>query len=47
MREYLESEISSQVSDIRNELGNKQLSNLHNVMMTAIERTFEVFEVTA
>ena len=46
MREYLESEISSQVNDIRNELGNKQPSNLHDVMMTAIERTFEVFEVT-
>ncbi|TCU79433.1 hypothetical protein EV204_101414 [Tissierella praeacuta] len=46
MREYLESEISSQVNVIRVELGNKPPSDLHNVMMTAIERTFEVFEVT-
>lgn len=46
MREYLESEISSQVNVIRSELGNKPPSDLHNVMMTAIERTFEVFEVT-
>ena len=46
MREYLESEISSQVNDVRNELGDKIPSNLQNVMMTAIERTFKVFEVT-
>ena len=46
MREYLESEISSQVNVIRSELGNKPPSDLHNVMMTAIERTFKVFEVT-
>lgn len=46
MREYLESEISSQVNDIRSELGAKLPSNLQNVMMTAIERTFKVFEVT-
>lgn len=45
MREYLESEISSQVSTIRSELGNKQPSDLHSVMMTAIERTFKVYEV--
>ena len=46
MREYLESEVSSQVNVIRSELGNKLPSDLHNVMMTAIKRTFEVFEVT-
>ncbi len=46
MREYLESEISSKINDIRNELGNQQAPNLHNVMMTAIERTFKVFEVS-
>ena len=46
MREYLESEISAQVNVIRSELGNNSRSDLHNVMMTAIERTFEVFEVT-
>lgn len=46
MREYLESEISSQVNVIRGGLGNKPPSDLHDVMMTAIERTFEVFEVT-
>ncbi len=46
MREYLESEISSQISVIRNEMGNKPTSDLHKVMMTAIERTFKVFEVT-
>lgn len=46
MREYLESEISSQVNIIRNELGNEPPSDLHNVMMIAIERTFKVFEVT-
>ena len=46
MREYLESEISAQVNVIRRELGNNSRSDLHNVMMTAMERTFEVFEVT-
>lgn len=46
MREYLESEISSQVSIIRRELVNKLPSDLHNLMMIAIERTFKVFEVT-
>lgn len=46
MREYLESEISSQIGVIRNEIGNKPPSDLHKVMMTAIERTFKVFEVT-
>lgn len=46
MREYLESEISSQIGVIRNEIGNKPPSDLHRVMMTAIERTFKVFEVT-
>jgi hypothetical protein len=46
MREYLESEISSQINVIRNEIGNKQPSDLQKAMMTAIERTFKVFEVT-
>ena len=46
MREYLESEISAQVNVIRSETGSNSRSDLHNVMMTAIERTFEVFEVT-
>lgn len=45
MREYLESEISSQIGVIRNEIGDKPPSDLHKVMMTAIERTFKVFEV--
>lgn len=46
MREYLESEISSQIGVIRNEIGDKPPSDLQKVMMTAIERTFKVFEVT-
>ena len=46
MREYLESEISSQINVIRNEIGNKLPSDLQKVMMTAVERTFKVFEVT-
>mgnify|MGYP000887211879 CR=1 FL=1 len=46
MREYLESEISSQINVIRNEIGNKPPSNLQKIMMTSIERTFKVFEVT-
>lgn len=46
MREYLEAEISAQINIIRNELSDRQPSNLHKVMMTAIKRTFEVFEVT-
>lgn len=45
MREYLESEISSQVNNIRSNFGDKPPSNLHNMVMTAIKRTFEVFEV--
>ena len=45
MREYLESEISSQINVIRNEIGNKPPSDLQKVMMTAIENTFKVFEV--
>lgn len=44
MREYLESEISSQISVTRSNIGNKPPSDLHNIMMTAIERTFKVFE---
>ena len=46
MREYLESEISSQIGVIRNEIGNKPPSDLQKVMVVAIERTFKVFEVT-
>jgi hypothetical protein len=46
MREYLESEISSQINVIRNEIENKPPSDLQKIMMTAIERTFKVFEVT-
>jgi len=46
MREYLESEISSQIDVIRSELGNKPPSDLQKIMLTAIERTFKVFEVT-
>lgn len=46
MREYLEAEISSQIGIIRNEIGNKPSSDLPRIMMTAIERTFKVFEVT-
>ena len=45
MREYLESEISSQINVIRNEIGNKPPSDLQKIMMTAIEKTFKVFEV--
>lgn len=44
MREYLESEISSQISVIRAESGNKLSPALQKVMMTAIEMTFKVFE---
>lgn len=46
MREYLESEISSQIGVMRNEIRNKPPSDLQKVMMTAVERTFKVFEVT-
>lgn len=46
LREYLESEISSQISVIRSDVGKKPPSDLHNIMMTAIESTFKVFEVT-
>lgn len=46
MREYLESEICSQINVIRNEIGNEPPSDLQKIMMTAIERTFKVFEVT-
>jgi hypothetical protein len=46
MREYLESEISSQIGVIRNEIGKKPPSDLQKVMVVAIERTFKVFEVT-
>lgn len=46
MREYLESEICSHIMDIRNEIGNKLPSDLQRIMITAIERTFIVFEVT-
>lgn len=46
MRDYLESEISSQVISIRKEFGNMPPSDLRNSMITAIERTIKVFEVT-
>ena len=46
MRDYMESEISAQIGNIRNEIGNKPPSDLQKIMLTAIERTFRVFEVT-
>lgn len=45
MREYLDSEISSQINIIRNEIVNKSLVDLQRIMTVAIERTFTVFEV--
>lgn len=45
MREYLESEISVQIGVIRNEGRNNVPSDLQNIVTTAIERTFMVFEV--
>lgn len=46
MRDYLEAEISSQVMSIRQEFRNTSPLDLRNYMLTAIERTFKVFEVT-
>lgn len=45
MREYLESEISTQINTIRGKITEKNPTDLRSVMMTAIERTFKVFEV--
>lgn len=45
MREYLESEIASQIGIVRNEAINKIPSDLRKIIVKAIERTFKVFEV--
>ena len=44
-REYLESEICIQINTLRNEIEHRHPSDLHEIMMKAIERTFRVFEV--
>jgi hypothetical protein len=46
MREYLESEIDSQLNTLRKESSQKFPAALQGVLRTAIERTFMVFEVS-
>jgi len=46
MREYLESEITVQINTLRNENPNVSSTNLHEMLGSAIERTFRVFEVS-
>lgn len=45
MREYLESEIASQIGMVRTEAISKMPSDLQRIIIKAIERTFKVFEV--
>jgi hypothetical protein len=46
MREYLESEIATQLNALRKEGAQKPPSDLQGVIRAAIERTFAVFEVS-
>jgi len=45
IREYLESEISSQINALRSKSGFNPMSELRKIMTAAIDRTFYVFEV--
>ena len=46
MREYLESEITAQINSLRNANPNHSPSNLFELLNSAIEGTFRVFEVS-
>ena len=46
MREYLESEITAQINSLRSTNPNSLPSNLHELLDSAIEGTFRVFEVS-
>ena len=44
MREYLKSEISAQIQELRTETSNPTKAEMNNLLQTAIKITFEVFE---
>lgn len=46
MRDYLKSEISSQLNAIRKEIARRTISDLQEIFQKSIERTFSVFEVS-
>lgn len=44
MREYLKSEISAQIQELRTDTSNPTKAEMNNLLQTAIKITFEVFE---
>lgn len=44
MREYLKSEISAQIQELRKDTSNPTKAEMNNLLQTAIKITFEVFE---
>jgi hypothetical protein len=45
MREYIKSEISSQINILRSESESQSPANMNQILKSSIERTFNVFEV--
>jgi len=44
MREYLKSEITAQIHDLRSDTANPSKEEINNILQAAVEATFEVFE---
>lgn len=44
MREYLKSEISAQIQDLRTDISNPTTEELNKLLQSALTRTFEIFE---
>jgi hypothetical protein len=47
MQEYLKTEISAQIQELRTDISNPTTAEMINLLQTAIKITFEVFEEDA